>query len=96
MLLFLTIIFFFFFLLSILVDIVSSIPNGVSSETVDSASLHGTTKSGATSGWINTLTSSSGTMAGISGQSTLGRKSGKEIIDEFIYVDVFRIHISKN
>ena len=35
-------------------------------------------------------------MAGISGQSTLGRKSGKEIIDEFIYVDVFRIHISKN
>ena len=47
----------------ILVDVVSSIPNGLNHEANDAISLAGTTKGGA---------------AGVSGQSTLSRKSGKK------------------
>ncbi|CAF1047050.1 unnamed protein product [Rotaria sordida] len=55
----------------------SSIPNGINNETIDAASLYGTTKSGTTSGWINALAgSSAGVVQGVGGQSTLSRKSG--------------------
>ena len=49
--------------------------NGLNHEANDTGSLYGTTKSGATGGWINAV-------AGVSGQSTLSRKSGREIIDK--------------
>ena len=61
----------------ILVDIGSSIPNGLNNEANDAASLAGTTKAGA-SGWTNALVT--GGAPGVSGQSTLSRKSGKEIL----------------
>ncbi len=48
-------------------DIGSSIPNGLNNEINDTASLYGTMKGGG----INPL-------GGISAQSTLSRKSGKE------------------
>ncbi len=54
-----------------LVDVGSSIPNGLNNEMNDAASLYGPMKSGG----VNPL-------AGVSGQSTLSRKSGKEIIDK--------------
>jgi hypothetical protein len=62
----------------ILVDIGSSMSNGLNNEANDAASLAGTTKAGASSGWINA--SAAGGVAGVSGQSTLSRKSGKEIL----------------
>jgi hypothetical protein len=55
------------------VDIGSSIPNGLNNEGNDAASLYGTTKSGPPTGWIN--------VSAGGGQSTLSRKSGKEIIN---------------
>ncbi|CAF3557038.1 unnamed protein product [Rotaria sp. Silwood1] len=59
------------------IDASNSIPNGLNHETIDAASLYGTTKSGPTSGWINTLAgSSAGAVQGVSVQSTLSRKSG--------------------
>ncbi len=62
-------------------DVGNSIPNGLSNEINDGASLYGTTKSGQPTGWINALAGGgSGAVAGVSGQSTLSRKSGKEII----------------
>ena len=55
-------------------DINSSIPNGLNNEMNDAASLYGQHKSGAPNAWINGG-------VGVNGQSTLSRKSGKEIID---------------
>jgi hypothetical protein len=56
------------------VDVGSSIPNGLNNEMNDAASLYGANKSGAPNAWINVG-------VGVNGQSTLSRKSGKEIID---------------
>lgn len=53
-------------------DIGSSLPNGHSSDLNDAMSIYGASKSGKAVGLINT-------MAGVSGQSTLSRKSGKTI-----------------
>ncbi len=56
-------------------DVGSSIPNGLNNEMNDAASLYGANKSGAApNAWINVG-------VGVNGQSTLSRKSGKEIID---------------
>jgi hypothetical protein len=55
-------------------------PNGLNHDTSDAASLYGTTKSGAPTGWINALAGGGGAAAGVGGQSTLSRKSGKEIV----------------
>ena len=62
----------------ILVDAGSPISNGVSNDAMDTQSLHGTTKSGTASGWINVLAGGSGSVPGVSGQSTLSRKSGNK------------------
>ncbi|CAF4661842.1 unnamed protein product, partial [Rotaria magnacalcarata] len=37
-------------------------------------------KAGAPSGWINSLAGGGGVVAGAAGQSTLSRKSGKDIV----------------
>jgi hypothetical protein len=51
----------------IVVDIGTSIPNGINNEVNDAASLYGTIKNGA--------------VPGASGQSTLSRKSSKEMMN---------------
>jgi hypothetical protein len=56
------------------VDVGSSIPNGLNNEMNDTTSLYGTNKGGVPNAWINVG-------GGVNGQSTLSRKSGKEIID---------------
>ncbi len=55
-------------------DVGSSIPNGLNNEMNDTTSLYGTNKGGVPNAWINVG-------GGVNGQSTLSRKSGKEIID---------------
>lgn len=71
-------------ILFILVEAGSPVSNGVSSDANDTQSLHGTIKSGATSGWINAL-AGGGALPGVSAQSTLSRKSGNEVfVSEFI------------
>ena len=64
-----------------LVDVGNSVPNGLNSDGNDAASLYGTTKSGAPTGWTNVLASGSAPAVGVSGQSTISRRSGKEIIN---------------
>jgi hypothetical protein len=61
----------------ILVDVGRSISNGLNNEANDATSLAGTTRSGAPTGWINVLATGP-TAPGVSGQSTLSRKSGKK------------------
>ena len=51
--------------------------NGINNDSNDVGSLYGTTRSGPPSGWINALAGGGGAAAGIGGQSTLSRKSGK-------------------
>jgi hypothetical protein len=63
-----------------LVDVGNSVPNGLNNEGNDAGSLYGTTKSGPPTGWVNALASGSTAAPGVSGQSTISRKSGKEII----------------
>ncbi|CAF3028596.1 unnamed protein product [Rotaria sp. Silwood2] len=59
------------------IDSSNSMQNGLSNEATDAASLYGTTRGGATTGWINALAgSTAGAVQGVSGQSTLSRKSG--------------------
>ena len=60
------------------VEVAGSIPNGMNADASDGASVHGTARSGPPSGWINSLAGGGGAAAGIGGQSTLSRKSGKD------------------
>ena len=60
------------------VEVAGSIPNGMNTDVSDAASAHGTARSGPPSGWVNALAAGGGATAGIGGQSTLSRKSGKE------------------
>jgi hypothetical protein len=55
----------------------NSLSNGSSGDNNDTASTYGTTRSAPPSGWINALAGGGGATAGIGGQSTLSRKSGK-------------------
>ncbi|CAF1456162.1 unnamed protein product, partial [Adineta steineri] len=56
------------------IDVSNSIPNGINNEVNDGSSLYGTNKSG-TTGWINTLAGNTAVATGVSGQSTISRKS---------------------
>ncbi|CAF0765748.1 unnamed protein product [Adineta ricciae] len=57
------------------IDASSSIQNGLNNEASDVASLYGTGKGTASTGWMNTLAGNAAVAPGVSAQSTISRKS---------------------
>jgi hypothetical protein len=61
-----------------LVNIENPLPNGHHNNASDTSSNHRTGKNGAPAGWIYALAGGGGAAAGVGGQSTISRKSGKK------------------